>query len=78
MKLEIVNQNGATEPDGAGISNNTSKRLRGLAVVGLGYWGPNWIRNFYTLQCAERLVACDLSTRERLRRMSRAFIPRWK
>lgn len=39
----------------------SSEQLRGLAVVGLGYWGPNWLRNFYNLQCAERLVACDLS-----------------
>jgi predicted dehydrogenase len=36
-------------------------QVRGLAVVGLGYWGPNWLRNFYNLHCAERLVACDLS-----------------
>jgi hypothetical protein len=35
-------------------------RLRGAAVVGLGYWGPNWVRNLYHLQCADRVVACDL------------------
>jgi predicted dehydrogenase len=35
-------------------------RLRGVAVVGLGYWGPNWVRNLYHLQCSERVVACDL------------------
>lgn len=40
-------------------------RLRGVAVVGLGYWGPNWVRNFYHLQCAERVVACDLDEERR-------------
>jgi predicted dehydrogenase len=40
-------------------------RLRGVAVVGLGYWGPNWVRNFYHLQCAERIVACDLDEARR-------------
>ena len=68
MKLEVVNQSGPTQPVVAELSNNPSKRLRGLAVVGLGYWGPNWIRNFYSLQCAERLMACDLDG-ERLRRI---------
>ena len=42
--------------------------LRGIAVVGLGYWGPNWVRNLYQLRCAKRLIACDLdpSRRERI------------
>jgi predicted dehydrogenase len=45
-----------------------ARNLRGVAVVGLGYWGPNWVRNFYQLRCAERLIACDLdrSRRERI------------
>ena len=63
MKLEIVNHNGACiEPVRVEVAGAPARPLRGLAVVGLGYWGPNWIRNFSTLQCAERLVACDLST----------------
>jgi len=43
--------------------------LRGIAVVGLGYWGPNWVRNLYQLRCARRVIACDLdlSRRERMR-----------
>ncbi|SRR5579875_109162 len=69
MKLEIVNHNGGlvSTPVPA-VRNGTSaspRPLRGIAVVGLGYWGPNWIRNFYSLQCAHKLVACDLSA-ERL------------
>ncbi len=35
-------------------------KLDGIAVVGLGYWGPNWIRNLHQLRCARRLIACDL------------------
>src|SRR5208337_3094857 len=65
MKLELVNHSDGIEPVGVEVVSVPARPLRGLAVVGLGYWGPNWIRNFYTLQCAERLVACDLST-ERL------------
>lgn len=44
--------------------------LTGVAVVGVGYWGPNWVRNLYQLQCASRLVCCDLSRerRENIRR----------
>src|SRR5579875_354977 len=40
-------------------------RLPGVAVVGLGYWGPNWVRNFQQLQCAHRVIACDLDARRR-------------
>ena len=45
------------------------EELRGIAVVGLGYWGPNWVRNLYQLRSAKRLIACDLdaSRRERIR-----------
>src|SRR5918994_5773658 len=31
-----------------------------IAVVGLGYWGPNLIRNISELPGAEALIACDL------------------
>jgi predicted dehydrogenase len=30
-----------------------------VAVVGLGYWGPNIVRNFHELPCGEVVVACD-------------------
>ena len=41
-----------------------------VAVVGLGYWGPNLIRNLYDLPRVKTIVACDrLATRlERVRR----------
>jgi predicted dehydrogenase len=40
-------------------------RLGGVAVVGLGYWGPNWVRNLQHLHCARRVIACDLDPRRR-------------
>ena len=30
-----------------------------VGVVGLGYWGPNLLRNLYELDAAEVVVACD-------------------
>ncbi len=31
-----------------------------VAVVGLGYWGPNLLRNLYELNRTQKLLACDL------------------
>ncbi len=31
-----------------------------IAIVGLGYWGPNLLRNLYELHRCEHLVVCDL------------------
>jgi predicted dehydrogenase len=31
----------------------------GTAVVGLGYWGPNLVRNLYELETVEVITACD-------------------
>lgn len=36
-----------------------------MAVVGLGYWGPNWIRNMFQSKSAQRVVACDLDAKRR-------------
>jgi predicted dehydrogenase len=43
-----------------------------VAVVGLGYWGPNLARNFQELECAELIAICD-SDVERLDQFSRRF-----
>ncbi len=71
-----MNQNSELRVDGdyRGVNSALSERtgLRGVAVVGLGYWGPNWIRNLNQLQRAERLVACDLD-RERRERIGNMF-----
>jgi predicted dehydrogenase len=44
---------------------SVQRQMRGIAIVGLGYWGPNWVRNFSQTQGIERVVCCDFS-RERL------------
>ena len=31
----------------------TNGRLNGIAVVGLGYWGPNWVRNLRVARNSE-------------------------
>lgn len=31
-----------------------------IAVVGLGYWGPNLVRVLHELECAEVVLVCDL------------------
>jgi predicted dehydrogenase len=31
-----------------------------VAVVGLGYWGPNLVRNLYEIEAAEPVAGCDL------------------
>ncbi len=40
-------------------------RLGAIAVVGLGYWGPNWVRNLHQIGCAEHVIACDLDSARR-------------
>jgi predicted dehydrogenase len=40
-------------------SRNGGRHLR-VAVVGLGYWGPNLVRNLYELPDVEVAWACDL------------------
>jgi len=52
----------------SGIDGDLRRRLPGgngldpvrVAVVGLGYWGPNLVRNFHGLPEAEVVWACDL------------------
>ena len=37
-----------------------SKQIK-VGVVGLGYWGPNLVRNFRALPDCDLRVMCDLS-----------------
>lgn len=32
-----------------------------IGIVGLGYWGPNWLRNFASLDTCTVAYACDMS-----------------
>ena len=43
-----------------------------VAVIGTGYWGPNLIRNFLSLDEVEAVVACDLDEK-RLAKMQKQF-----
>jgi predicted dehydrogenase len=43
-----------------------------VAVVGLGYWGPNLVRNLHEVPLVDRIVACDLRA-ERLDAISRRY-----
>jgi predicted dehydrogenase len=71
-----MNENSVLRVDGdyRRMDGALSKRsgLHGITVVGLGYWGPNWIRNLSQLQRTKRLVACDLD-RERRERIGHMF-----
>ena len=42
------------------------------AVVGVGYWGPNLIRNFLGHDEIEAVIACDRDE-TRLAKMAKAF-----
>jgi predicted dehydrogenase len=64
--VPLNNGNGfAAVRNGAATHPSTDRLLSGVAVVGLGYWGPNWIRNLQQLQCARRVIACDLDAGRR-------------
>ena len=56
--------------------DNLTRRQRDprltIAVVGLGYWGPNLIRNLHDLPLVKTIVACDLLA-ARLERVTRRF-----
>ncbi len=43
-----------------------------VGVVGLGYWGPNWLRNFASLEGCELRWGCDLS-KDRVKKFARQY-----
>ncbi len=43
-----------------------------IAVIGLGYWGPNLLRNFYQLENCEVNFACDIN-REKLSKVKKIY-----
>ena len=73
-KVNGANGNGAIElerpiviasPRPAAAPKEQRAQLSGVGVVGLGYWGPNWVRNLHQSQAARRIVACDLDQKRR-------------
>jgi predicted dehydrogenase len=61
----LGNGNGLAMPQDGAVHPASDTRVAGVGVVGLGYWGPNWVRNLQQLQCARRVVACDLDLQRR-------------
>ena len=43
-----------------------------VAIIGLGYWGPNLVRNFLSQPDVEKVIACDMRD-ERLKFISHKF-----
>jgi predicted dehydrogenase len=54
-----------------GARNGTDQAVR-VAVVGLGYWGPNLVRNFFELPETELVAVCDLDA-DRIDRTCRRY-----
>ncbi|HEY8647490.1 MAG TPA: Gfo/Idh/MocA family oxidoreductase [Gaiellaceae bacterium] len=51
-----------TFPKGAGrLGSSFEDAPVRIAVIGLGYWGPNLVRNLHELPAAEVVSVCDLS-----------------
>jgi predicted dehydrogenase len=43
-----------------------------VGIVGLGYWGPNWLRNFAALDECDLAMACD-QRKERIDKFARMY-----
>ena len=54
-------------------SNGHPVKPVNVAVVGLGYWGPNLVRNLHELDAAEVSVVCDARDRSSSRRSAGAI-----
>ncbi len=48
----------AAPSNGRGAESDIDAPVR-IGVVGLGYWGPNLVRNLQELPCAEVIAVCD-------------------
>src|SRR6266481_5993382 len=65
---DLISHNGTLAGSHNGVHAPSSvpvyspqRQMRGIAIVGLGYWGPNWVRNFSQIQGIEHVVCCDFS-----------------
>jgi predicted dehydrogenase len=63
MDLQLQEQNNAPVKERPAVAQAPSLPLTGIAVVGLGYWGPNWVRVINQMHHADRVVCCDFSQR---------------
>ena len=53
------------------MKNKKNLKLK-IAVIGLGYWGPNLLRNLSNIKSAEVVYACDL-LEENLNKISKSY-----
>jgi predicted dehydrogenase len=63
--IELERPVAAVNPRPAAAVKEQRAQLRGVGVVGLGYWGPNWVRNLHQSQAARRIIACDIDQKRR-------------
>src|SRR5208282_3625265 len=63
MDLQLQEQKESSVQERLAAAQAPPLRLAGVAVVGLGYWGPNWVRVINQIHCAGRIVCCDFSQR---------------
>ena len=63
--IELERPIAIVNPRPAAAVKEQRAQLRGIGVVGLGYWGPNWVRNLHQSQAARRIIACDLDQKRR-------------
>ncbi len=54
------------------VESNGRAGMLSMAVIGLGYWGPNLVRNLFEIEEVGELWACDLRT-DRLNAIARRF-----
>ena len=44
----------------------------GIAVIGVGYFGPNWVRNLCQIEDVGQLACCDL-VKKKLKKIKRSY-----
>jgi len=76
-EMSITSQAVATAPDKTeaqrfqSSSSKSASNVVRVGVIGYGYWGPNIVRNFHSLDNCQVVTVCDKSTAA-LRRASKA------
>jgi len=69
--VDVERLNGFPVSSGRRFSKQNGSAVR-VAVVGLGYWGPNLLRALFELENVEVRYICDLDP-ERLERFGRRY-----
>jgi predicted dehydrogenase len=70
-QLHERHQDRERDPDSLAADDHRTAAVR-IAVVGLGYWGPNLVRNLMGIDECETVVACDVVP-DRVKAIQRLF-----